>query len=75
MEWHHKKNDGDGTAVWQRLSTRDCGRTQSPTYFWKFICGIVDSKFWGAKFVKEEVAEPVKPVSSDLRPDLRVKEE
>lgn len=74
MEWHHKQNDGDGTALWQRVSNRDNGRALTSSGLWKFIRKIVDSKFLGTRLVKEEVAEPVKPVTSDSRPDPRVKE-
>ena len=76
MEWHHKQNDGDGTAFWQRASNRDNGRTWTSSALWKFIRKIVDSRFLGARFVKEDASEPAKLVisemGSELRPDPRL---
>ena len=76
MEWHHKQNDGDGTAFWQRASNRDNGQSLTSSALWKFIRKIVDSRFFGARFVKEDASEPAKLVisemGSELRPDPRL---
>jgi len=45
MEAQHKKNDGEGTKMFQRWCKRGSITNISSTSFWQFLRKVVDSKF------------------------------
>lgn len=65
MDKEHRKNDGDGSELWQRWCEYGKATNLSRTPFWLFVRKVVDSRFLGAGFVKTNVAEPEGPVVMD----------
>ena len=66
MEWHHRRNDGAGDALWLRWSTRGRKTNISSGGVWQFIRKVVDSRWLGGKPV------PVAPANEKPRPDPRI---
>ena len=75
MDREHRKNDGDGSRLWQRWCKRGKATNLSSTPVWKFIRRVVDSKFLGAGGLKQETAEGEASVVTHVkkrRPDPRI---
>ena len=56
MEGQRRKNDGEGSILWQRVSNHAGGRKLSESPLWKFIRRIVDSKLLGGTPPKEKTS-------------------
>ena len=68
MEHEHRKNDGAGSAVFQRAFKRGKATNFTSGAAWKFLRGIVDSRILGGKAAIQQGASQ-KPE----RPDPRIK--
>ena len=68
MEHEHRKNDGAGSAVFQRACKRGKATNFTNGAAWKFLRGIVDSRILGGKAAIQQEASQ-KPE----RPDPRIK--
>ena len=68
MEHEHRKNDGAGSAVFQRACKRGKATNFTNGAAWKFLRGIVDSRILGGKAAIHQEASQ-KPE----RPDPRIK--
>lgn len=53
MEGQHRKNDGEGTALWKRWSNHGHNRKLSETPLWRFIRRIVDSRLLGGTWLPQ----------------------
>lgn len=71
MEWQHRKNNGEGSKMWNRWSKRGKITNISSTPSWQFIRSIVDSKFFGGGFLLANQDDDREPVD-ESRPDPRV---
>lgn len=72
MEAQRRKNDGEGSALWQRMCNHGNGTQLSGTPVWQFIRRIVDSRFLGAGLMKQPSAAPETPVVAKPKIDPRV---
>ena len=68
MEHEHRKNDGEGYAVFQRACNRGLATNFTSGVVWQFLRRVVDSRILGGKAAIEQEA-PKDPV----RPDPRIK--
>jgi hypothetical protein len=68
MEHEHRKNDGEGSAVFQRACNRGLATNFTSGVIWQFLRRVVDSRILGGKAAIEQEA-PKEPV----RPDPRIK--
>jgi len=68
MEHEHRKNDGEGSAVFQRACNRGLATNFTSGVVWQFLRRVVDSRILGGKAAIEQEA-PKDPV----RPDPRIK--
>lgn len=68
MEHEHRKNDGEGSAVFQRACDRGKATNFTRGVIWQFLRRVVDSRILGGKAAIEQEA-PKDPV----RPDPRIK--
>lgn len=68
MEHEHRKNDGEGSAVFQRACNRGLATNFTSGVVWQFLLRVVDSRILGGKAAIEQEA-PKDPV----RPDPRIK--
>ncbi|MBP5505202.1 MAG: undecaprenyl/decaprenyl-phosphate alpha-N-acetylglucosaminyl 1-phosphate transferase [Bacteroidales bacterium] len=59
MEGHHRRNDGDGTVLWQRACRRGAKTHLSSTPIWRFLRHLVDSKLLGEGLLKKPVVAAV----------------
>lgn len=57
MEAQHKKNGGEGSAIWKRWCAHGKFTQWSNTRVWAFLRRIVDSKFFAYGFMKRHDAE------------------
>ncbi len=55
MDGQHRKNNGEGSAVFKRLSKKE--PTAASGAVWQFIRRVVDSRFFGSGFMKDEAVE------------------
>ncbi|MBO4922875.1 MAG: undecaprenyl/decaprenyl-phosphate alpha-N-acetylglucosaminyl 1-phosphate transferase [Bacteroidales bacterium] len=67
MEWHHRQNDGEGSALYQRWIRRGKKSNWSSTPIWKWIRMVMDSGWLGGK-----PAVAPKQTGSPKRPDPRI---
>lgn len=72
MESQHSKNDGNGTAMYQRWCRRGKSTNISATPFWAFMRKVVDSRFLGGAPVVIEEEEPVVEEKTRVRIDPRI---
>lgn len=73
MEAHHSKNDGSGTALYQRWCRLGKSTNMSATPFWQFMRKVVDSRFLGGASVSLETNETAeKSPNVTKRPDPRI---
>lgn len=68
MENEHRKNDGEGSAVFQRACDRGKAANFSNGVVWQFLRRVVDSRILGGKAAIQQES-PKDPV----RPDPRIK--
>ncbi len=66
MEWQHRQNDGEGSALYRRWCRRGAKTNISTSPIWKFVRRVVDSRLLGGKPV------PVEPAETKPRPDPRI---
>ena len=71
MEWQHRKNDGEGSVLYKRWSTRGKKTNFSSGALWNIIRKIVDSRWLGGKEVVP-AEKPTSPIVKE-RPDPRIK--
>ena len=72
MEGQRRKNDGEGSALYQRWSNRVKATNISATPIWQFFRRIVDSRFLGGKAVEMAVEEDESETETPSRPDPRI---
>ena len=53
MEWHHRQNDGEGSAFFRKWSKRGSRTVFSEIPVWQFLRKVVDSRFLGGKVSAE----------------------
>ena len=70
MEAQHRKNDGEGSALFQRWCNRGRKTSITATGAWRFIRRAVDSRFLGGKR-PTTIHRPTIPEPTD-RPDPRI---
>ena len=54
MEGQRRKNDGEGSALWQRVCNHSGNRKLSESKLWRFIRKVVDSRLLGGMPPKEK---------------------
>ncbi len=69
MEYHHRQNDGEGSALWVRLCNRGRKTNISGSKFWQVVRRVVDSRLLGGK---PPVKEPKSGPQMPGRPDPRI---
>lgn len=70
MEWHHRQNDGEGSALWLRWSVHAKASNLRNSALFRIIRKGVDTPFLGGKPEEEETASGSQ---TSTRPDPRVK--
>ena len=68
MEHEHRKNDGEGSAVFQRACNRGLATNFTSGVVWQFLRRVVDSRILGGKAAIEQEAP-----KDSVRPDPRIK--
>lgn len=71
MEWQHKKNDGQGSRMFQRWCKRGKTTNISQTATWQLLSKIVDSKFLAGTPVESTSKSP-EITASETKVDPRV---
>lgn len=66
MDREHRKQDGEGSALWQRLSQRGKATNLTTKPAWQTIRRIVDSKWLGTGLAKDPPADDPGPDETDL---------
>lgn len=73
MEWHHRQNDGEGSALFKRWYNGGKIASFTSSRVWQFLRGVVDSRFLGGRAPAAGAGTPaVSPVVPPERPDPRI---